>query len=66
MRYLIQNRYQSSGWENLEREQSICVALEKVQLYSQNPIYYGMTRIVDMHDETIIVTYSAGGGPCAS
>lgn len=64
-RFILENRYQDSGWEPMSREsfptfdQANCRAAE----CSKDSIIYGMVRVVDLAVGHILITYPAGGGP---
>lgn len=66
--YILQNRYQDSGWEELDVEFSEAQkqeALNKAQEFSKNPIYYGMVRVICSNTNSVIGTFS-GGKKCDS
>jgi hypothetical protein len=62
MRYKLQNRYQDSGWENLDEEfHTEKEAVQKASVLCQDAICYGMVRVVDLVEKQVIITFPAGG-----
>ena len=58
--YYLQNRYQDSGWEDLnERYLEPGVAIDKACKYSLDAIAYGMVRVLDNKGE-VVKTFSCG------
>ena len=61
--FVLQHRYQDSDWETLEGEDfeycgdAICRASE----LSDNPIAYGMVRVIDTSTMKVIIEYAASG-----
>jgi len=63
-RYILQNRYQDSGWENLNEEfDHVREAVQRASEASKNSICYGMVRVVDMDNEQVVITFPAGVEP---
>lgn len=63
MRYRMQNRYQDSSWENIDREfSSEQEAVKEAERCARDAFAYGMTRILDMHEKRVVITFAAGGG----
>jgi hypothetical protein len=63
MSYQLQNRYQDSGWETLDREKfdSLRKARKRARKLSKNAIAYGMVRVVNLVSKVVEVEYPAGG-----
>ena len=63
MNYKLQNRYQDSGWENLDREEfhRLNEAMDRGYELSKNSIAYGMVRVVNLVTGKVEVEYPAGG-----
>jgi len=60
--FQLQNRYQDSGWENLDEEYDSAKKAKKRALkLSKDAICYGMVRVVDVEKKQVIVTFPAGG-----
>jgi len=59
--YKLQNRFQDSGWENLNIEHTLANdAIQEASELSKNAICYGMVRVI--HEEHgVIATFAAGG-----
>ena len=62
-RYVIENRYQDSGWELVsaqhgynDLEEATLVA----EILAANGLAYGMTRVVDRNSGEVLVTFPAG------
>ena len=67
MNYKLQNRYQDSGWENLNEECShLETAKHRAYELSKNSIAYGMVRVVNRATGAIEAEYPAGGGEATS
>ena len=61
MRFKLQNRYQDSGWENLnESFHTTEEAEDKALEFSKNSICYGMVRVVDTSKQEVVSTFSGG------
>ncbi len=62
MKYILQHRYQDSGWEILGEEfDSVDDAVQRAAILSRKSIIYGMVRVVD--DSGVIITFPAGCSP---
>lgn len=60
-RYGLQNRYQDSGWEDLDQTyESLTEAVFVAAGYSLKSIIYGMTRVVDHWEGSVVITFPAG------
>jgi len=58
--FILQNRYQDSGWETFEENNvSLNDALIRAKRFSENAICYGMVRVVGA-DGIVVQTYSGG------
>lgn len=65
MRYQVQNRYQDGGWENVEGEvyRDPETAISRAKSFSEQPIFYGMARVLDLATNFAVKTFGAGGQP---
>lgn len=60
-RYIIEHRYQDSGWEFSGRSKAKRgLAIKKAKKMSKKPIIWGMTRVIDTEKREIICTFSNG------
>ncbi len=61
--FQLQNRYQDSGWETLDREQfsRLDKAKKRAHKLSKNAISYGMVRVINLANNSVEVEYPAGG-----
>ena len=63
LRYRLENRYQDSGWEDLETPFANCTeAIACAGSLAKDSIIYGMTRVVDLVEGEVVITFAAGGG----
>ena len=61
MRYRLQNRYQDSGWMNLDQEyEDVGEAVLTAAFLSCDSICYGMVRVLDLQDQVVLATFPAG------
>jgi hypothetical protein len=61
-KYILQNRYQDSGWENLRGEvfRDIHDAVWRAAQLSTYSIHYGMVRVVCSDTKAIVIQFGAG------
>lgn len=63
MRYQVQLRYQDSQWENHLTPFEFCGdAICEASEVSVAPGVWAMTRVVDLQEKRIVITYAGGGG----
>lgn len=62
-RYIIQNRYQDSGWSDMKGEAfaSKRKALARAKELCKDAIVVGMTRVIDTETLEILKEFPAGG-----
>lgn len=56
-RYSLENRYQDSGWENLNEfyhDYELETALSAAESYSKKSIVFGAVRVIDLIDKKVI------------
>jgi len=65
LRYQVQNRYQDGGWEKVDGEvyRDSATAVSRAKSFASRPIFYGMTRVLDLAKNIVVQTFSAGGEP---
>jgi hypothetical protein len=62
-KYQVQHRYQDSGWMNADGEvyRDEATAVARAEACAKQPIYYGMTRVIDTETGAVLKTFAAGG-----
>jgi len=61
-RFRLQNKYQDSGWKNLDNVKFYQQDLASTQArnLSKNSIFYGMVRVIDSKTKQVIATFTNG------